>query len=647
MRDLPFHRLARTCLLAALVFVPETAWAQVTATAPDSAQTQSSERELEQLRQEYETLEAEASRIETFLNDGLAILPSVAELSVENERLDALRARLAELSALLAALDTGPLDEPVATTILVHRSAADGPLLGDDEQVANGDVLVFETEVRYLGRPGVPVISNLIWQLYAPSGDAVDGVTQLLQRSAEGGTEALEFRLPVENLSNGAYRVGLTHRSAVDETLQAVSTASFDLYQAVRIDELVVDTSLEATTHRPVLTAEDAPHLFVYYDVADGVESVSVRLSVVDLATDTVIRPPQVFSCVRPAADPPPCPLDPQQDRQRVGLALNPGVVALGTTAEFRVTLEGPDGRTVSDAIVFEVAVYDLALSVPATLTAGEDEMFEIGVPDAFREPFEVELDARSGLMVSHQAGSLGGTVTGITGDEPLTTALEVRVVDADGRRAEAAASIEVLPLVEFGARGPEIEITNPLNQARTTSTVITVQGRASNLSGNVTLDVNGSDRQVPVVNGAFESEVPLVPGENTVQARADGAESEVLSVFADIAAAAIWSELTWSGEGDVDFHMHLPNGEEIDYGNSSSSGAELDIDNTNGFGPEHITMAQAIPGQYRLVVVYYSGGLVQNWRVTLRLGSTPPQVFTGVLALEDEEQVVTTFTIE
>jgi Carboxypeptidase regulatory-like domain/Uncharacterized protein conserved in bacteria (DUF2135) len=78
------------------------------------------------------------------------------------------------------------------------------------------------------------------------------------------------------------------------------------------------------------------------------------------------------------------------------------------------------------------------------------------------------------------------------------------------------------------------------------------------------------------------------------------------------IIASDIRVTLTWDGGPytDVDLHFIDPNGERCYYSNSVTAlGAELDVDDTDGYGPENIIMepGEAIPGTYYVEVNYYS----------------------------------------
>jgi len=89
---------------------------------------------------------------------------------------------------------------------------------------------------------------------------------------------------------------------------------------------------------------------------------------------------------------------------------------------------------------------------------------------------------------------------------------------------------------------------------------------------------------------------------------------------------------LTWTGGDytDVDLHFIDPNGERCYYGNDITAlGAELDVDDVDGYGPENIIMSpgEAIAGTYYVEVNYYDndgwvGGIDATVTITLHEGS-------------------------
>jgi uncharacterized protein YfaP (DUF2135 family) len=165
----------------------------------------------------------------------------------------------------------------------------------------------------------------------------------------------------------------------------------------------------------------------------------------------------------------------------------------------------------------------------------------------------------------------------------------------------------------------------------------------------------NNFTQRVAVENGQFNATVPLLPGQNVIQASVPGAASillpgsNLIHVNADIPPAAIWSALTWDGPGDVDLHLILPDGKDCFFDQREVGGAVLDFDNTQSDGPEHITMDTAPPGTYQLRVVYYSGDRPNvHWRVDLLLkDGRDHRVYSGVLEKADPQsfQTVTQFS--
>lgn len=118
---------------------------------------------------------------------------------------------------------------------------------------------------------------------------------------------------------------------------------------------------------------------------------------------------------------------------------------------------------------------------------------------------------------------------------------------------------------------------------------------------------------------------------------------------------------VSWDVASDVDLYVVEPNGEEIFYGDrTSSSGGELDLDSNAACGGqdlrnENITWEEsAAPrGEYVVRVNYWdSCGVARtNWVVTVRVRGQPTRSFTGFFTGEGvggasgAGEVVTTFT--
>lgn len=86
---------------------------------------------------------------------------------------------------------------------------------------------------------------------------------------------------------------------------------------------------------------------------------------------------------------------------------------------------------------------------------------------------------------------------------------------------------------------------------------------------------------------------------------------------------------LTWQRPADLDIHLQVPSGEEVFFGLCAGSldaypYAALDVDHINADGPEAITVANPVPGQYTVFVHNYSG---QNDGATETLGNSGAQV--------------------
>jgi uncharacterized protein YfaP (DUF2135 family) len=170
------------------------------------------------------------------------------------------------------------------------------------------------------------------------------------------------------------------------------------------------------------------------------------------------------------------------------------------------------------------------------------------------------------------------------------------------------------------------IQITSPAPFDTVADRVQTLAGsllHAKSITGG-TVEVGGVATTLRFSGTTFSQEIDLKQGPNAIKISCNGTDSLDKPVHADSAFTVIgkfpildlWTELRWNATGDVDFHL-LPPGSDASalwtsadccyhYRNTSWGGA-LDVDNTAGYGPEHITIpAVTVQGTYTLYVHFY-----------------------------------------
>jgi hypothetical protein len=121
---------------------------------------------------------------------------------------------------------------------------------------------------------------------------------------------------------------------------------------------------------------------------------------------------------------------------------------------------------------------------------------------------------------------------------------------------------------------------------------------------------------------------------DNTLSVTSGSTDSTLESclVLSD-AAASLNIRLTWGQlPADVDSHVFLPSGNHIYYSAKGSllspTFAYLDVDDTDGYGPEVVTVSKLMVGTYRYFLRNYSGtfnpGMTASpVRVELNLGNS------------------------
>ena len=200
------------------------------------------------------------------------------------------------------------------------------------------------------------------------------------------------------------------------------------------------------------------------------------------------------------------------------------------------------------------------------------------------------------------------------------------------------------------------------------TDRVLTISGVISSPTlTSAHLSIDGDADQVfelNVNNGRFSQDVAVEASneneDHTVRvfAWAGSRLAEDTAGFsAQVPPAGFRVTLTWdTPETDVDLWTTDPSGERCYYGNDDTAmGLSLDFDDTNGFGPENITIGQPPVGDYLVQVHYYDdevedGPNPTGCTVVIRLNEGTPEqevrTYYGSLGETGDVWTVTTITL-
>ncbi len=173
--------------------------------------------------------------------------------------------------------------------------------------------------------------------------------------------------------------------------------------------------------------------------------------------------------------------------------------------------------------------------------------------------------------------------------------------------------------------------------------------------------EVNGGERQLASVaeDGSFSTIAVLATGENQIIAgfiSADAEEylSNPITVVSTAENNSYQFRIVWDKDDtDVDLSFSWSGGAKAYWGNRSpdwggeSVSPRLDVDDTNGFGPENITIgALPGPGTYTLEVHYYSDHGNGGTNVTASVYADGVQIVNETRFMTDGERW-TVFTVE
>ncbi len=164
----------------------------------------------------------------------------------------------------------------------------------------------------------------------------------------------------------------------------------------------------------------------------------------------------------------------------------------------------------------------------------------------------------------------------------------------------------------------PVFSFNNPYNGEHFADNVIGIDGYIELDTGNpftgstAILSINGVDSEIYISSGYFYETISIAAGENELQMRANGPEgdtgvSDIIVVYGDFEAPEIEVVLWWNTPtSDLDLHAWNPAGEWCYFGNQTISDGFLDIDDTEGYGPETFAVQIANIGVYEIQVNCY-----------------------------------------
>jgi len=160
--------------------------------------------------------------------------------------------------------------------------------------------------------------------------------------------------------------------------------------------------------------------------------------------------------------------------------------------------------------------------------------------------------------------------------------------------------------------------INSPASNSSHDKNVINVEGTINKYflkySSNVYLYLNGVQQQVDVNNlGQFKNPMVLSNGRNEIKLELKGNGfmiQQPLIVFYEGQETDIRVTLTWNtSNSDLDLYLKNPKGNSCGYKNQNIDNMSLDVDDTNGYGPENISMVEGVNGEYFISVQNFKKG--------------------------------------
>lgn len=200
------------------------------------------------------------------------------------------------------------------------------------------------------------------------------------------------------------------------------------------------------------------------------------------------------------------------------------------------------------------------------------------------------------------------------------------------------------------------VTITSPSTGEETADNQVDVTAELSIREPGVVADqvgfiVNGALQLSSLSNNTFETTAVLKTGDNIIRAvmlstAGQTYYSQPITVESNALNNRYHIRITWDKDDtDVDLHFSWSGGSECYFGNKTptwggtATSPRLDVDDTNGYGPENITIDSLPgPGAYSIFVDYYSdhGNGPTTVNATIYENGVP--VFSNSKTMQDNE---------
>lgn len=144
------------------------------------------------------------------------------------------------------------------------------------------------------------------------------------------------------------------------------------------------------------------------------------------------------------------------------------------------------------------------------------------------------------------------------------------------------------------------------------TDRIISVSGSVSDPAvRQITVVYNGASYTARARGGRFCRNLVASPGPGVVEVFARGSHGTgkaTVSLLSRVPRNQIQVVMGWDADScDIDLSVTDPRGEVCDYTHrDTAAGGSLDVDVTDGYGPETFTSTHAVPGTYQVNVKFY-----------------------------------------
>lgn len=269
--------------------------------------------------------------------------------------------------------------------------------------------------------------SILIWQLQLKDKLIKNETKEIYEK---GGTKEFKVEIKInESFAKGKYRIAMHHKK-YSGTTKGENYISIE--QPLEVKPIVVSTNKEATKSDKVFRSYDNLYILSGFELSNPKNKINIDVKLTDSTKNEVLLE---GSFKRPKEGN-------TESKQPLRFKIPASKLYDNQKIDFKMNLYANGINPITKNISIAINKFTL-LTIPKTLTSGENIKYKVNVPKSFKQPLTVDINSQGGILLSHKS-KLSGKISAIN-KKNEDASVYIKITDVDGKTIVTKTNIKLL----------------------------------------------------------------------------------------------------------------------------------------------------------------------------------------------------------